>query len=249
MKIYWTWVFVLFIGLAVLQSCNHKQNNQKESSVVSEDIYTCPMHPQVLEHHPGNCPICGMKLVKKNMTATATNNIELESLLKPANEFVVASLPVTTPQQKSLTVPIKVYATIEYDTRAAGSISAKVSGRIEKLYLRYRYQEVAQGQKVMDIYSPELVTAQQNLLFLLKSDPENTSFINTAKQRLLLLGMSDNELNKVIQTGKPLYSVSVYSNYSGHVHDAGMSNDIGASDMSSNQTITQELSLKEGMYV
>ena len=52
--------------------------------------------------------------------------------------------------------------------RAAGSISARVSGRIEKLYLRYRYQPIEAGQKIMDIYSPELLTAQQNLLFLLK---------------------------------------------------------------------------------
>src|SRR5262249_44697270 len=159
---------------------------------------------------PGNCPICGMKLVKKNAETVSTNNIQLESLLKPANEFVVASLPVTTPQQKNIRIPIKVYGTIEYDTRAAVSISARVSGRIEKLYLRYRYQEVTAGQKIMDIYSPELLTAQQDLLFLLKSDPDNTSFINAAKQKLLLLGMSESELNKVIQTEKPLYSVNVY---------------------------------------
>jgi Cu(I)/Ag(I) efflux system membrane fusion protein len=225
-----------------------KQNNKTENQVSSQDIYTCPMHPQVHEHDPGNCPICGMKLVKKNTTATTINNIELESLLKPANEFVVASLPVTTPQQKSVMVPIKVYGTIEYDTRAAGSVSARVSGRIEKLYLRYRYQEVSAGQKIMEIYSPELVTAQQNLLFLLKSDPDNTSFISAAKQKLLLLGMSESELNEVMKKREPLYKVSVYSNYSGHVHDAGMSNDIAANEMN-NSTVTQQLSLKEGMYM
>ncbi|QEC70281.1 HlyD family efflux transporter periplasmic adaptor subunit [Panacibacter ginsenosidivorans] len=207
------------------------------------------MHPQVLEHHPGDCPICGMRLIKKNAEAASINNIELESLLKPANEFVVTSLPVTTAQEKNITVPVKVYGTVEYDTRAAGSISARVSGRIEKLYLRYRYQEVTDGQKIMDIYSPELVTAQQNLLFLLKSDADNISFINAAKQRLLLLGMSENELNKVMQTGKPLYSVSVYSNYSGHVHDAGMSNGDASNDMNSSSAVTQALSLKEGMYI
>lgn len=241
--------FVLFTTVAFLQSCNSKQNNKAITAVVSKDVYTCSMHPQVLEYHPGNCPICGMKLIKKNVTTASTNNIELESLLKPANEFVVASLPVTTPQQKSIAVPIKVYGTLEYDTRAAGSISARVSGRIEKLYLRYRYQEVSAGEKIMDIYSPELVTAQQNLLFILKSDADNTSFINAAKQKLLLLGMSETELNEVIKKWKPLYKVSVYSNYSGHVHDAGMSNDVAANEMSSDADITQPLSLKEGMYV
>jgi Cu(I)/Ag(I) efflux system membrane fusion protein len=117
------------------------------------------------------------------------------------------------------------------------------------LYLRYRYEEVQAGQKVMDIYSPELLTAQQNLLFLLKNDAENTSFINSAKQRLLLLGMSESELNAVIERRQPLYKVTVYSNYSGHIHDAGMSNDVAANDMNNSAPVTQEISLKEGMYV
>ncbi|QEC70316.1 efflux RND transporter periplasmic adaptor subunit [Panacibacter ginsenosidivorans] len=207
------------------------------------------MHPQILEHHPGNCPICGMTLIKKNAAPVALNNIELESLLKPANEFVVSSLTVTTAEEKNMNIPVKVYGTVEYDTRAAGSISARVSGRIEKLYLRYRYQQVEEGQKIMDIYSPELLTAQQNLLFLLKSDADNISFIDAAKQKLLLLGMSETELNKVVQTGKPLFTVSVYSNYSGHVHDAGMNNDVASSDMKNNASLTEELYLKEGMYV
>jgi Cu(I)/Ag(I) efflux system membrane fusion protein len=244
MKIYFL-PFVCFIMIAL--SCN-QNNKTDESQISTNDLYTCSMHPQVLEHHPGNCPICGMKLVKKNTSAVAINNIELESLLKPANQFVVASLPVTTPQQKSVSVSVEAYGTIEYDPVISGTISARVSGRIEKLYLRYRYQQVKAGQKIMDIYSPELLTAQQNLLFLLKNDADNTSFIKAAKQKLLLLGMSETELNKVINTGKPLYSVGIYSNYSGHIHDASMGNQPNANEMS-NTTTTEELSLKEGMYV
>ena len=248
-KRFWIYTVIIVVVASFAQACGSKEIKEEKTVASSEDLYTCSMHPQVLEHHPGNCPICGMKLIKKNAASVALNNIELESLLKPTNEFVVASLPVTTAQQKSISIPVKAYGVVEYDTRAAGSISARVSGRIEKLYLRYRYQPVAAEQKIMDIYSPELVTAQQNLLFLLKSDLDNTSFINAAKQRLLLLGMSENELNKVVQTSKPLYAVSIYSNYSGHVHDAGMSNDVAANEMSNSKPATQELSLKEGMYV
>lgn len=244
----WSCAIISIIAVLLIQACNSKQN-KAQSNAAPKDLYTCSMHPQVLENHPGDCPICGMKLIKKNATTVSTNNIELESLLKPTNEFVVASLPVITPELRAVTIPIKVYGTIEYDTRAAGSISARVSGRIEKLYLRYRYQEVTEGQKIMDIYSPELVTAQQNLLFLLKSDADNISFITAAKQKLLLLGMSETELNEVIKNMQPLYKVSVYSNYSGHVHDAGMSNDVAANEMNNAAPVTQELLLKEGMYV
>ncbi|MDQ6814194.1 MAG: efflux RND transporter periplasmic adaptor subunit [Bacteroidota bacterium] len=243
---------IAFCLLLILPGCNQHVNDNATSS--SSDLYTCSMHPQVLEDHPGNCPICGMKLIKKNAAPVAVDNINLETLLKPTNEFVVASLPVTTLQQSNMNIPLKVYGTIEADTRAAGSVSARVSGRIEKLYLRSRFQKINAGQKVAEIYSPELVTAQENLLFLLKNDAQNTSFIQAAKQKLLLLGMSATELNKVVTTGKPLYSVSIYSNYSGHVHDAGMTNNMSGTnaketEMNNAAPVTQELALKEGMYV
>jgi Cu(I)/Ag(I) efflux system membrane fusion protein len=186
-----------------------------------------------------------MKLIKKNAKPVAINNIELETLLKPTNEFVVASLPLTTPQESDINVPVNAYGTIEADTRAAGTVSARVSGRIEKLYLRYRFQNVKAGQKILEIYSPELLTAQQNLLFLIKNDAQNTSFINAAKQKLILLGMSAMELKKVIETGKPLYSISVYSNYGGYVIGDG----VNQNEMNNAAFVTQELPLKEGMYI
>jgi Cu(I)/Ag(I) efflux system membrane fusion protein len=102
----------------------------------------------------------------------------------------------------------------------------------------------------MDIYSPELLTAEQNLLFLLQNDAGNTSFIQAAEEKLSLLGMSAAQIQQVIRDRKPLYSVSVFSNYSGHVHDAGMTHDgEQPGNMGTDPAVTEELSLKEGMYV
>ncbi|MDQ6842956.1 MAG: efflux RND transporter periplasmic adaptor subunit [Bacteroidota bacterium] len=252
-KTFWIYMAFIIATASLLHACGGSENKEVKTVAATNDLYTCSMHPQIVEDHPGDCPICGMKLIKKNAAPVAINDINLETLLKPSNEFVIASLPVTTPQENNMNIPVKAYGTIEADTRAAGSISARVSGRIEKLYLRYRFQKIAAGQKVAEIYSPELLTAQENLLFLLKNDAQNISFIQAAKQKLLLLGMSSSELNKVITSGKPLYSVSVYSNYSGHVHDAGMTNtiNVGMNESATNNAapVTQELSLKEGMYV
>jgi Cu(I)/Ag(I) efflux system membrane fusion protein len=88
-------------------------------------------------------------------------------------------------------------------------------------------------------------------LFLLKNDPGNASLINAARQRLLLLGMSAVQINEVTRSGKPLYSVSVFSNYSGYVTDAGETNmqfNPQAENGMNTQT-TEELSIKEGMYL
>ncbi|MEP7231597.1 MAG: HlyD family efflux transporter periplasmic adaptor subunit [Ginsengibacter sp.] len=213
---FWIYLVIITVVVFFIQACNSKPTNNAEITSAS-----------------------------KKAKPVTLNNISLERLLKPTNEFVVASLPVITPGESDINIPVNAYGVIEADTRASGTISARVSGRIEKLYLRYRFQSVKAGQKVLEIYSPELLTAQENLLFLVKNDAQNTSFINAAKQKLLLLGMSPAELNKVIETGKPLYSIGVYSNYNGYV----VSNGMNQNAMNITVSETQELPLKEGMYV
>ncbi|MGS0748521.1 efflux RND transporter periplasmic adaptor subunit [Halpernia sp. GG3] len=247
-KTFWIYIIMLVGIFSLMISCDGSGNKIGKITSAAKELYTCSMHPQILEDHPGNCPICNMKLIKKNAKAVSVKNIELGSLLKPTNEFVVASLPVITPVRENIKIPVNVYGTIEADTRATGSISANVSGRIEKLYVRYRFQKVKIGQKIAEIYSPELLTAQENLIFLLRNDAQNTSFITAAKQKLLLLGMGSSELNKIIATKKPLYKVSIYSKYSGQVYDAAMNNANQNNGMQ-NSAVTQELAIKEGMYV
>lgn len=103
----------------------------------------------------------------------------------------------------------------------------------------------------MDIYSPEMLTAQQNLLFLLSNDPGNTTLLQAAKDKLLLLGMSNAQLRQVIKSNKPAFTIAVYSNYSGHIHEAsnGSPMNTPSTGMKDIALITEEITLKEGMYV
>jgi Cu(I)/Ag(I) efflux system membrane fusion protein len=233
--------------LIKMQQPAAQQDHDHENAAAE---YTCPMHPEIIKDKPGSCPICGMDLVKKETGGSASTEIGLEALLKPTNEFVVSSIPVTTIEKKEEHINIEALGTIAYDTREVGTISARVSGRIEKLYVRHRYQKISKGQRIMDIYSPEILTAQQNLLFLLKNDPENKTFIESAKQKLLLLGMSSQQLQQVIQTKQASFTIAVYSNYSGHIHEsAGASMNTSSEKMKDISQLTEELSLKEGMYI
>lgn len=213
--------------------------------------YTCPMHPEIIRNKPGACPICGMTLVKKETDSKPVEAPELESLLKPTNEFVVSYIPVTTMQKREEPIEVEALGNIAYDTRQVGNIASRVAGRIEKLYVRYRYQQVSKGQKLFDIYSPELMTAQQNLLFLLKNDAGNASYIEAAKEKLMILGMSEQQVQQLIKTGTPSLTVSVYSQYSGHIHESanGGSMNKEPGTMKDISQLTEELSLKEGMYV
>ena len=244
-------VFLLALSLLIgTSSCKNEGKADHAAHDQQQDTYTCPMHPEIIRNTPGSCPICGMDLVKKETGSAAIRDVQLEALLKPVNSFVISTVDVTTIEQREEDVELDVVGTVAYDTRQAGAISSRVNGRIEKLYIRYKYQPIQKGQPVMDIYSPELMTAQQNLLFLLRNDPNNRSLIDAAKDRLRLMGMTAGQVATIIRTGTAIYSVRVYSSYSGFATDINnTTNAASADNMQQATTSNQELAIKEGMYV
>lgn len=213
--------------------------------------YTCPMHPQVLADSAGICPVCGMQL-EKVKPENETGSVSLDVLLKPVNRQVVAAVPMVHMMAREEDIEMESFGFVFYDTRQAGVISSNFSGRIEQLYVQYQFQEIKKGQKIMDVYSPELLTAQENLLFLLKHDPGNESLIAASKQKLLLLGMSNQQLKKLVQTGNAAYTVSIYSNYTGHIHEMEGDGYLFNNQVLSNNDFyqaTAALSIKDGMYL
>lgn len=197
----------------------------------------------------------GKKEIKVADTDEYKTSVSLNALLKPTDAFAISTVPVITPQAHGQKIEINALGFVGYDTRAVGTVSARISGRIERLYVKYRFEPIRAGQKIMDIYSPEILTAQQNLIFLLEKDSANIDFINAAKEKLLLLGMSSEQVQQVMRTHKALFTISVYSRYSGHIHEAtGVMNmqEAEANPMKDfwvAGVTTEELNLKEGMYV
>ncbi|MDB5288756.1 MAG: efflux transporter periplasmic adaptor subunit [Mucilaginibacter sp.] len=243
----------LLLGIVALtlliSACSNPKPKTVAMQVKSEVKYTCPMHPQIMEDHPGSCPICGMNLVKKSGQASEGANISLNTVLQPVNSSVLSTVKAITPEQKETAVTITGEGYLDFDTRTFNNIASRFAGRIEKLYIKYAFQEIHVGQRIFDIYSPDMVTAQQDLIFLLKNSPLEAGLINAARQKLLLLGMTAGQLNQIVKTGKAFYSLPVYSSYEGHVHDmphqmAG-TNTEAPSDFANNLP----LSIKAGMYV
>src|SRR5688572_13798218 len=133
-------IFLLVISLF---SCNNqKQDEHAGHKEQKQPVYTCPMHPEIVRNVPGPCPLCGMDLEKKEDNADAIQNIELNDLLRPTNEFVISTIPVTTIERREENIEMDVLGNVVYDPRQIGTIASRVSGRIEKLYIKYKYQHV-----------------------------------------------------------------------------------------------------------
>lgn len=234
--------FIILFFVFLIASCS----NEKPTHDMKK-TYTCPMHPEIIRDAPGQCPICGMDLVEKISEGSASNDNNLELLLKPTNTYVVSQIKTIKPKQSELPIEINATGKITYDTREISVVSARVTGRIEKLYLKYLFQPVEKGEKLMAIYSEELVTEQENYIYLLNSDPDNKSLIKTVENRLQLQGLTTEQINELNRTKKTFQSVTIYSPVSGHLHNLMGST---VSDMSStNKSEPVELTVKEGMYV
>lgn len=244
---YYLYALIVLLTITFL-SCK----NKKPESQVKTMLYTCSMHSQIIRTQPGDCPICGMHLVKKENSSGTIDTLNLDAVLAPTNSSVLSSVPVTSIQNKKQNADLEALGIVSYDMNATGNVAAKAGGRIEKLYIHYRFQKVVKGQKIMEIYSPEILTAEENLIYLLESDENNQPLIEAAKNRLSYLGMDQAQINYLIKNKKLLNTISVYSNYTGHIHEAG-NNAMNATTPSGNMkdisTLTEELALKEGMYV
>lgn len=197
---------------------------------------------------------------------------ELGDLVQPTNEIVYGDINTIAPVMQSITPIIQATGVITYDPRLLHSISARFSGRVEKLYVRYNFQPVVKGQRIMDIYSPEIVTAQKNLVFLLLEAGQDASLIQSAKEQLQLLGLTADQLRHIESTKQIINPLPVYSPYTGHIHDigtavesnstastsnSGMGSSMNQPTASSSQiqienlpsSSSSALTLKEGMYV
>lgn len=197
---------------------------------------------------------------------------ELGGLTQPANQTVFSEIKTISPKQLSITPILSASGVISYDPRLINNISARFGGRIEKLYVRFNFESVSKDQRILDIYSPEILTEQQNLIFLFNNSPNDISLINSAKQKLQLLGLTDEQLKQIETAKQPINPLPVYSPYSGHIHDIGISSGTtsASSSMSSGMisdqnasaqatlpvqienlpsSQTSSLSIREGMYL
>ena len=136
---------------------------------------------------------------------------------KSPGEVVLASDKTIRPEFTSHGISLEATGVVTYDTRRISEIAARVGGRLERVFLRYAYQPVIKGQKVAEIYSPELLAAQREFLYLLEADAENGPLIAASRNKLLLLGLTQSQIDNLIRRKEVQSTFAIFSPYSGYV--------------------------------
>lgn len=231
----WIKLFAVFIFLiAFAPGCKNKNAQQ-------DITYTCPMHPDIIKNEASTCPICGMDLVRLHQhKSNGNDSVNLTDII--LKNGIETNTKTIYPKNGVVRDTVMLNGIISINTNNTRAVSSYISGRIEKLYVTYNFQKIAKGQKVMDVYSPDLVAAQQELLYLKQAG--DVSLMNQAKNKLRLLGMTDKDINNILIKEKANYSVSIYSPYNGFVLD-----NIKSTSKENLNSSNTPLSFRKGMYI
>lgn len=190
---------------------------------------------------------CRQKEQHPHQPTESRSKIDINDLLSPVNQTVIANVESIAPQRLVESKPMSVTGTVSYNPNFITSIAVRTGGRIERLYVRYNYQPIQQGDKLLELYSPELVTAQNELVFVLRNDAVNAKLVEASRQKLRLLGMSERQLRQLESSKAVSNTVTIYSSASGHIHEVGGNTPLNA--MQPNTTNQTQVALKEGTYV
>jgi Cu(I)/Ag(I) efflux system membrane fusion protein len=209
----------LGLGYFIFNNDDEKHEHTK-SEINGETIYTCSMHPQIRQNEPGDCPICGMDLIPldKNGSSDPTVLEMTEAAVQLAN-IQTTVLGQTGKSAKEFTLSGKIQA----DERTAASQVSHLSGRIEKLYVTFKGERVNKGQKVAEVYSPDLVAAQQELLEALKYQEVNASLLEAARKKLYYWKIPKSAILEIEKSGKIQETFTIYAETSGVVSNQRVS--------------------------
>lgn len=211
------WLIVISILWFALGACGNKPEAAHDPDV----YYTCSMDPQVVEHKPGKCPICKMDLtLVRKKAGEKQDELQLSD-----QQIELGNIHSDTIRQGSIGHQLVLTATLNFDQMSTRSVSARVMGRVDRLYYKTVGDFVQKGAPLYTLYSEELNNAKQEYLLALerkKSFAGETiidfdRLLQSAKNKLLLWGMSETAIEEIVKKGTADPLTTFYSPESGYI--------------------------------
>lgn len=205
----------LGLGYLFFGNTPTSEENEEHTHASANELWTCSMHPQIQKNEPGDCPICGMELIPASgeNDSTDTNQFKMTE-----NAMALANIQTSIVGDSTVgNLAVKLSGKIKPNEDKTYTQSAHFNGRIEKLYIKSLGETVQKGQPIATVYSPELVSAQQELITASKMQNSQPKLYEAVKNKFMNWMIPEKEINDIINSGKAKSRFTIYAHISGVV--------------------------------
>jgi Cu(I)/Ag(I) efflux system membrane fusion protein len=217
-------IITAFISFTAINCGNDNGDNMANKG---ELTYYCPMHPEVTSDKPGVCPICHMDLVIQGSDDEMDEHLDGVISLSD-NKLILANVATVKVEKEIFNKTISAYSYLDFAEQNRKLVTARFNGRIEKLFVDKTGDYVKQGSPLFEIYSPDLVQAQNDYLLALENkkniklisyseNKDDNPLLKSARKKLQLFGITDSQIDDLEKTGEVKLTSTYYSPMSGTV--------------------------------
>ncbi|MEQ3664123.1 efflux RND transporter periplasmic adaptor subunit [Olleya sp.] len=220
MKKYIVYIGILALGLLLGwvifgKSSNQETEHNHDAVTETNQMWTCSMHPQIMQPESGDCPICGMDLIPAE---SGSDGLLADQFKLTENAMALANIQTSIIGKGNVEGnTIKLSGKIAENEEANAVQVSYFAGRIERLNVSFTGEEVRKGQLLATIYSPELYAAQQELITAASLKESQPALYKAVRNKLKLWKLSENQINQIEETGKVKENFPVYATFSGTV--------------------------------
>ncbi len=191
-------------------------DNSQEVAVESETTWTCSMHPQIRQEEQGDCPLCGMDLIPLEEDEGEAEPLAIRMSTTAMKLAGVSTIKV---QAAEPVKSIRLTGKVQSDERLVHSQSSHIPGRIEQLKVAFTGAYVRKGDPIASVYSPELVTAQEELFEAQKTMETQPQLFSAAIEKLKNWKLSEAQVDQLLQEGTAREEFDIHADVSGYVID------------------------------
>ncbi|WOK07267.1 efflux RND transporter periplasmic adaptor subunit [Imperialibacter roseus] len=191
------------------------EEHQHTTEVAGETVWTCSMHPQIRQSEPGDCPICGMDLIP--LDNEQDEQLDPMAISMSPTAMQLANVSTAVVGTMNPVKMVRLNGKVQADERLVYSQSSHIPGRIEKLTVNFTGEFVRKGQTIAAVYSPDLVTAQEELFEAQKIKETQPQLFSAAREKLKNWKLSNSQIDEIIQRGSIKEEFAITADVSGYV--------------------------------